>query len=524
MSFIRKHSEVLTAAAVVGLLGAVAVGNFIIFQRSELISTLRNTGPVPAERKPISKQRLTILGDTFTGYSTFRSQSFQADLKDLGLTLSYEDEFSQVDRARRLDQRQADLIVTTLDQFLQQQPDGKIVGLIDRTIGADAIVLNSQVNPQISSLEDLRKKAADSKAAGQKLGIAFAAETPSEYLALVLDVQFEAFNLDDFELRPVADASEVWALMQDPEENIAVAVLWEPFVTQAVDQGNKVILSSKDAPKAIIDVIVASDRLLKRSPEVVEAFLEVYYRHIDSFVKDPTAFEQQLTADSGLSPEQATAVMAGIDFFTAPEALTWLTRETLADRIDATASILALEGRISLVPANSRDLFTTEPLRNAANRTIDIADLIRDNNPELAKQLMGEGQTIRPRVKTNVQPTQEDIGELKVQGKITFEVGTAQLTEASKDVLDTFAKQIRDFNTETTALKVIGHTSSIGPADRNMELSRQRADVVAQYLKNAGVQHTLTVEGQGSNLPLPEIDTTDSRNQRTEIRLIRIGN
>jgi len=65
-------------------------------------------------------------------------------------------------------------------------------------------------------------------------------------MALVLDTKFDAFNLADFELVRVADASEAWALMQDPNENVAVAVLWEPFVTQARQQDYTVVLSSND--------------------------------------------------------------------------------------------------------------------------------------------------------------------------------------------------------------------------------------------------------------------------------------
>ena len=163
-----------------------------------------------------------MLGDTFSGYSTFRNEAFNASLKDTGIEINYADEFDQSLRAEQLSKGNADLIMTTLDQYLQQQPEGKIIGLLDRTVGADAVVLNSKQYPGLNSLLDLDKIQAQE---GKQLSITYAADTPSEYLALVLDTKFDTFNLSDFELRPVAEASEAWELMQDPNENIAIAVL-----------------------------------------------------------------------------------------------------------------------------------------------------------------------------------------------------------------------------------------------------------------------------------------------------------
>ena len=88
--------------------------------------------------------RLTLLGDTFSGYSTFRNDDFQATLDAVAIEIEYADEFDQTVRAQQLSEGKADLIVTTLDQFVKQQPEGKIVGLLARTVGADAVVLNTK--------------------------------------------------------------------------------------------------------------------------------------------------------------------------------------------------------------------------------------------------------------------------------------------------------------------------------------------------------------------------------------------
>ena len=215
------------------------------------------------------RDALILLGDTFSGYSTFRDGEFNATLDESGLKLSYRDVFDQGERAAMLNRGEADLLVTTLDRFLQHQPGGRIVALIDRTIGADAVVLNTPAYPQLKSLDDLANL-------GGTPEIAYAADTPSEYLARVLDVQFAGFELSRFQVRGTVDASEAWALLRDPSQAIAVAVLWEPFVTQAQREGHTVVLSSEDTPNTIVDVLVASDRAIERDPEAIATLLTDY--------------------------------------------------------------------------------------------------------------------------------------------------------------------------------------------------------------------------------------------------------
>jgi len=169
-----------------------------------------------------------------------------------------------------------------------------------------------------------------------------------------------------------------------------VAVLWESFVTQARQQDYTVVLSSNDAPNSIVDVIVASDRLIQSRPEVISAFLENYYRRIDSNVRDASQLQAQIAADGALSPAEAGAVLQGIDFFTAAEAQTWMTDGTLQRRIEAIAAVLVLSGRLNDLPVNPETLFTDQFLRESAQNTQTLIDLVRADNPELAELLAGK--------------------------------------------------------------------------------------------------------------------------------------
>ncbi|MGB2926296.1 MAG: OmpA family protein [Limnothrix sp.] len=469
--------------------------------------------------RKLEQGEVTLLGDTFSGYSTFRDTTFQQTLADAGINLTYDNEFDQAKRAAAIAQGDADLYVTTLDQFVKQQPNGKIVGLIDRTIGADAVVLNTKKYPSLKSLNDLKELQAK-----EPLSISYAVDTPSEYLALVLSTSFENFNLSDFEAKEVVDASEAWADLQDPNQNVAIAVLWEPFVTQAKKQGYTVVLSSKDAPTAILDVIVASDQLLEARPDLVSEFLESYYRHIDVNTRDPSKLKNQIAADGDLSTDEASAVLAGIDFFTSIEAQNWIKDGTLEKRINATAAVLTLSGELNQVPKNATNLYTDAYISEAAQNTQTLIELIDLDNPELAKRLRGEGETIAvtPTVTEKEISEAPDIGNLQVRGEVQFGSGSANLDQASQQTLQQLVGQISEFNPSTVAIRVIGHTSKTGSSQVNQQLSQQRAQVVVDALRNQGLQHNIQAEGKGFNLPLSQISPEDPRQQRTEIRLVRL--
>lgn len=468
--------------------------------------------------------QLTLLADTFSGYSTFRNGDFQAALKEVGLAIDYSDEFDQSLRAEQLSTGEADLMLTTLDQFLQQQPKGKIVGLIDRTVGADAVVLNTRRYPTLKSLLDLERVVAQALANGKTLSIVYAEDTPSEYLAMVLDAKFDNFDLADFELRPVAEASEAWKLLQNPADNVAIAVLWEPYVTQAQQQGYSVVLSSDDAPNAIVDVLVASDQLIERDPDKISRLLETYYRRIDANARDATQLQTQVAEDGNLPMNEAMTVINGIDFFTATEAKNWMDDGTLETRVEATAAVLKLADELETLPADVTALYRSQHLTQAANNTQILIDLIRADNPDLADTLAGKG---RFGAVADVSPSKiqqaPDIGTLKTSGQVGFATGSAELTAEGTETLQQVASELKDFNDQNVAVRIIGHTSKTGDAEANVQLSQARTRVVAERLKGLGVRLSFLPEGKGFSEPLPGVSPTDSRNQRTEIRLVRVN-
>lgn len=518
------QNKTVAILASLGLTVGLSAGGLWLLQSTapDLLPSLMGQSSDNPSGPSRSKGTFKVLGDTFSGYSTFRSDGLKDALAEPGIRLDYADEFDQSQRADALGKGKADFIVTTLDQFLKQKPQGKIVGLLDRTVGADAVVLNTRQFPQLKSLLNLSQLVKQGKS--KEYAIVYAGDTPSEYLALVLDTKFEAFNLSDFRVIKVEDASQAWKLMQNTQEKVAIAVLWEPFVSQARKQGHTVVLSSNDAPNTIVDVLVASDKVIESQPEQISALLAAYYRRIESSISNTAQMQDQIAKDGDLSSTEADTVLKGINFFTALEAQDWMTQDKLKQRITSTAAVLVLSGNLTQVPKDTDQFYDPQFVTQAAENTQQLIDIVRADNPELAKKL--EGKT--PTTKTAPTSTADikaapSIGNLKVRGEVKFGVGAATLTSTGQQTLDKLSKEIAEFNPDTVAIRVIGHTSKTGPANVNQSLSQKRAQVVVQYLQKLGIKQQIKAEGQGFSQPLPGISPADAKNQRTEIRLVRLS-
>lgn len=115
-------------------------------------------------------------------------------------------------------------------------------------------------------------------------------------------------------------------------------------------------------------------------------------------------------------------------------------------------------------------------------------------------------------------------GMLVTLGDVLFEFGRADIkptAQASLRKLADFLQQYPD-----RLLLIEGHTDSIGSAQFNEQLSRQRAEAVATALGAMGVAaQRVKVVGYGKNYPIADnsTDTNRALNRRVEVYISRTG-
>ena len=101
---------------------------------------------------------------------------------------------------------------------------------------------------------------------------------------------------------------------------------------------------------------------------------------------------------------------------------------------------------------------------------------------------------------------------------ILFDTNKSDLKQASKNELSNFASKMSDM--QDTDITIYGHTDNTGSDAVNERLSNERAQSVANYLKNCGIASSrMTTEGKSYSMPVADNSTKEGRaqNRRVEI-------
>lgn len=104
---------------------------------------------------------------------------------------------------------------------------------------------------------------------------------------------------------------------------------------------------------------------------------------------------------------------------------------------------------------------------------------------------------------------------------ITFETGSATLTQASRPALNAVKQLLLD--RPGMRVEISGHTDNVGEADANRALSLARAETVVQYLIDGGIDSKrLMARGHGETIPVASNKTERGReaNRRVEFFVI----
>lgn len=140
-----------------------------------------------------------------------------------------------------------------------------------------------------------------------------------------------------------------------------------------------------------------------------------------------------------------------------------------------------------------------------------VGDYMDKQEAKLRQQTAGTGIGVE---------RQGDQIALTMPSNITFDVDSATIKPGFYASLNDVATTLVDY--PSTAVDVIGHASSDGPDDYNMQLSQRRAAAVQNYLVGQGVASVrLRAIGMGETQPIADNSTAEGRaaNRRVEIIL-----
>lgn len=103
---------------------------------------------------------------------------------------------------------------------------------------------------------------------------------------------------------------------------------------------------------------------------------------------------------------------------------------------------------------------------------------------------------------------------------VTFAVNSTTISPQFQRTLDTIAESMRQY--PNSLIDIMGHTDSTGSEAYNEDLSKRRADAVADYLAMRGVSRArIATIGYGERYPVADNATEAGRalNRRVEIKI-----
>jgi outer membrane protein OmpA-like peptidoglycan-associated protein len=423
---------------------------------------------------------VSFAGDAFSGYAPIRSQTFKDECGKYGIRIDYTDDGANyTKRLKDLADGKLDMAVFTYDALIKTSAElgdfpATIVGLIDESKGADAMVAAGKRYPNIDAMNNPETK------------IVCVGNSPSEMLTRLIMSYFSLDKLskDCFEFCDSEEAVYKKYQQSKPTDN-RVFVLWEPYVSKVCQNPDyHILVDSSKFRGYIVDVIVVRRGFLVKNEQTVENVVKAYLTTV--FAKrnemlDLVLEDAKITGEP-LKRDQAERLVKSIWWKNTQETFGHFGfapasgLQSMEDMGRNITDVLVRTGAISKDPTNGKP---TMWYYDAILKRLFDSSWHPGFGPE----------TVREEKKLLALTDQEwaklkPVGTLQVQ-RLVFSRGTSNITTASETTLTDLAEKLKAW--PQYYLIVRGNASSDGDVDANLKLASARANSAVEWLVEHGV-------------------------------------
>jgi NitT/TauT family transport system substrate-binding protein len=188
--------------------------------------------------------------------------------------------------------------------FAGSSVNGQVAVLVnDNSAGNDKIIVTKDIN----KVEDLR---------GKKVAVE---EGVVDDFLLTLALEEAGMSRDDVEIVNLETGAAAAAFASGQTDAVGA---FPPFwLTALKREGSKELISSKDFPGAIPDLLVVSQKLIDEQPEQVQALVNTWFDIIDFMAKNPEKADEIMAKRADVTVEELQLLKEGTKIFTIEENL-----------------------------------------------------------------------------------------------------------------------------------------------------------------------------------------------------------
>jgi NitT/TauT family transport system substrate-binding protein len=212
-------------------------------------------------------------------------------------------EYPNFDPNRAYRNGEVELSATPMTGFLTLAPthaDVRAWLIMDISDGADAIVAKGA----IANLQSLK---------GRRVGF-----DRSMLATFVLSRGLEqvGLSLKDVKIVPVELSDQEEAFKQG---RIDAVVTFEPYRSNILNAGAKLLFDSTQIPGEVVDVLIGSESLLTTHATQLQVLIQGWFRALDYIEKNPEDAARRMARRQGVTPEQFLSSLKGLQLVTLEE-------------------------------------------------------------------------------------------------------------------------------------------------------------------------------------------------------------
>jgi len=374
---------------------------------------------------------------------------------------------------------------------------------VDWSRGGDAIIVKRGIN----SVNDLK---------GKKIAVA----VPSPAQTLLMTA-LEAAGLKYADVEVIKTTDNLKAAQLFRSADVDAAVVWSPDDILATNDvaGSKILLTTKDQSHVIADIFFAKESYLNANRKMIDGFYEGWMKAVAELKANPSNREKAakyLAELNGLGVADAMGMM---------DVVYWTGHGDNLNFFGMNPEYRGQRGE-DLYTKMSKNFVVTGDAEKEAPvwRSSIFTGAIQSATTKLT------GAAYSPETgKTFTAPTAETKSAPAIASKpvsINFPSGKFQLDENAKTIIDLqFADVAKSF--ANSRVRIEGNTDNVGGKQLNQDLSRKRAQAVADYLASQYRidKNRFVIIGNGPDKPVPgceqnQNDACKAKNRRTDFQLI----